>query len=125
MRKRRLSRTLLASKAGFAAQYVHMSAEEEGCPFCIMFNILLLAAAAADSADYFRLVTIAAENIVTGKDGVVDQFLGFEKNRQYDASCRKDIRLNLSFETEYIKQSQRECAVWLRKRICETCGRVS
>jgi len=68
--------------------------EEEVCSSWIVFNTILLVAAA--SVDRFRLVAFAAANRVTGMSGVHDQFLGLQQNRYDNTSCLKDIGKNLS-----------------------------
>jgi len=62
-----------------------------------MFNIILLAPAAAGaiSVDRLRLDAIAAGSRMTGMGVALLQFKRLKQNRQYDVSCREVIRRNL------------------------------
>jgi len=98
------------------------------CSSWIVFNIILIAmatAVAATTVDGFRLVVIAAGSRVTGMGAVQYPFMGLQQNRQYDVSYREEIGGNLSSADSISTNRRENSQLWLRKRISQTCSRVS
>ena len=85
-------------------------------------SILFLLAAAAALAAEDRLCLDAIP--VTGAADVHVAFIGLQKNRQYDVSCRVSIGRNVFFADGESNNRRGSTLFWLRKQISGTCGKA-